>query len=68
MPIAELLARFLCEEDFDGVKGCEGPGCELLFADHARQRGRRGRRGCSMDLCGNRAKQAAHGHRTKGQP
>jgi predicted RNA-binding Zn ribbon-like protein len=65
MPIAELLARFLCEENFDGVKGCEGPGCELLFADHTRQRGRRW---CSMDLCGNRAKQAAHRHRTKGKP
>jgi len=46
------------------VKACEGPVCTLLFADHTRGRARRW---CSMALCGNRAKQAAHRHRLKAQ-
>jgi predicted RNA-binding Zn ribbon-like protein len=62
LPVGEALARFVCEEDFSDVKACEGPACTLLFVDHTR--GRR-RRWCSMALCGNRAKQAAHRHRHK---
>lgn len=62
LPIGEALARFVCTEDFSHVKACEGPACTLLFADHTR--GHR-RRWCSMALCGNRAKQAAHRHRLK---
>jgi predicted RNA-binding Zn ribbon-like protein len=62
LPIAETLARFVCGEDFASVKACERAGCTLLFVDHTR--GRR-RRWCSMALCGNRAKQAAHRHRLK---
>ena len=61
-PIAEELARFVCSENFTHVKACEGPTCTLLFADHTRS-GRR--RWCSMAICGNRAKQAAHRHRLK---
>jgi len=64
-PIGEALAQFVCTEDFSNVKACEGPVCTLLFADHTR--GRRARRWCSMALCGNRAKQAAHRHRLKAQ-
>jgi predicted RNA-binding Zn ribbon-like protein len=62
LPIAEALARLVCTEDFSHVRACEGPACTLLFADHTR--GHR-RRWCSMALCGNRAKQAAHRHRVK---
>jgi predicted RNA-binding Zn ribbon-like protein len=62
LPIGEALGRFVCTEDFSHVKACEGPACTLLFADHTR--GHR-RRWCSMALCGNRAKQAAHRHRHK---
>jgi predicted RNA-binding Zn ribbon-like protein len=62
LPIAETLARFVCSEDFTYVKACEGPVCTLLFADHTRSRARRW---CSMAICGNRAKQAAHRHRLK---
>lgn len=62
LPIGEALGRFVCTEDFSNVKACEGPACTLLFADHTR--GHR-RRWCSMALCGNRAKQAAHRHRLK---
>ena len=61
-PIAEALARFVCEEDFADVKACEGHSCTLMFADHTR---RRARRWCSMAICGNRAKQAAHRSRLK---
>lgn len=62
LPIGEALARFVCTEDFSDVKACEGPTCTLLFADHTRGRARRW---CSMAICGNRAKQAAHRHRRK---
>jgi predicted RNA-binding Zn ribbon-like protein len=62
LPIGEALAQFVCEEDFADVKACEGHGCTLVFADHTR---RRARRWCSMAICGNRAKQAAHRSRLK---
>jgi predicted RNA-binding Zn ribbon-like protein len=64
LPIGEALAKFVCEEDFSNVKACEGPACTLMFADHTRGRARRW---CSMAICGNRAKQAAHRHRLKMQ-
>lgn len=62
LPIGESLARFLASEDFSNVKACRGPGCTLIFADHTR--GHR-RRWCSMDICGNRVKQAAHRKRVR---
>jgi predicted RNA-binding Zn ribbon-like protein len=61
-PIAAALARFVCSEDFSCVKACEGSACTLLFADRTRGRARRW---CSMAICGNRAKQAAHRLRLK---
>jgi len=64
LPIGEALAKLVCEEDFSNVKACEGPACTLLFADHTRGRARRW---CSMAVCGNRAKQAAHRNRLKMQ-
>jgi predicted RNA-binding Zn ribbon-like protein len=62
LPIAENLAQFICEENFSDIKACEGTSCTLMFADHTR---RRARRWCSMAICGNRAKQAAHRERLK---
>ena len=62
LPIGEALAKFACEEDFADVKACEGHICTLVFVDHTR---RRARRWCSMAICGNRAKQAAHRSRLK---
>ena len=62
LPIGAVLAKFVCDEDFSNVKACEGPTCTLLFADHTRGRARRW---CSMAICGNRAKQAAHRQRLK---
>ena len=61
-PIGEVLAILLTKEDFSHIKACEGPACTLLFADHTRGHTRRW---CSMDICGNRAKQAAHRNRLK---
>ena len=62
LPIGEALAKFVAEEDLTNVKACEGHACTLVFADHTR---RRARRWCSMAICGNRAKQAAHRDRRK---
>ena len=62
LPIGEAMANFVCEENFEDVKACEGASCTLIFADHTRQRTRRW---CSMAICGNRAKQAAHRERLK---
>jgi len=62
LPIGEILAELVCEEDFAYVKACEGPTCTLMFADHTRGHARRW---CSMSACGNRAKQAAHRNRVK---
>jgi predicted RNA-binding Zn ribbon-like protein len=62
LPIGEALAQLVCDEDFTAVKACEGPSCTLVFADHTR---RRARKWCSMAVCGNRAKQAAHRERLK---
>ncbi len=63
IPIGEALARTVVEEDFAQVKACEGAGCTLVFADHTRGRARRW---CSMGVCGNRAKVAAHRSRKRG--
>ena len=62
LPIGEAMAKVVCEESFADIKACEGPACTLMFADHTRARARRW---CSMAICGNRAKQAAHRNRIK---
>jgi predicted RNA-binding Zn ribbon-like protein len=62
LPIARALADLVCKEDFTYVKDCEGPPCTLLFVDRTRGHARRW---CSMAVCGNRAKQAAHRNRLK---
>jgi predicted RNA-binding Zn ribbon-like protein len=62
LPVAGALAQLVCTEDFSRIKACEGPSCTLLFADHTRGNARRW---CSMAICGNRAKQAAHRYRAK---
>ncbi|HEX4572667.1 MAG TPA: ABATE domain-containing protein, partial [Dongiaceae bacterium] len=62
LPIAQALAELVCSEDFAKLKACEGPVCTLYFVDRTRGHARRW---CSMAICGNRAKQAAHRHRLK---
>ena len=61
-PIAEEIAKFISSADFRYVKACQGDHCILFFLDETR---RHARRWCSMAVCGNRAKQAAHLARLK---
>ena len=62
IPVAKAMADLVCSEDFSDVKRCEGRVCTLFFLDKTRARARRW---CSMAICGNRAKQAAHRKRAK---
>jgi predicted RNA-binding Zn ribbon-like protein len=64
IPIGEALARVVVDEDLTHVKACEGQTCTLMFADHTRGHARRW---CSMSVCGNRAKVAAHRSRRRTQ-
>jgi predicted RNA-binding Zn ribbon-like protein len=61
-PVAEAAADLLITADFTRVRRCDDKQCVLWFADHTRA-GKR--RWCSMAICGNRAKQAAHRNRLK---
>jgi hypothetical protein len=50
--------------DFSRVKTCVGHGYTLMFIDRTRGNARRW---CSVAVCGNRAKQAAHRERGHGR-
>jgi predicted RNA-binding Zn ribbon-like protein len=56
-PIAEAAADLVCSVDFRLIRACEGIPCSLLFLDRTKAHIRRW---CSMAVCGNRAKAAAH--------
>jgi predicted RNA-binding Zn ribbon-like protein len=62
VPLAEAACELLCDGDLSLVKKCRNDACILYFYDttknHARQ-------WCSMGLCGNRIKVAAHYRRQK---
>jgi predicted RNA-binding Zn ribbon-like protein len=60
LPLVRAMADLVCDEDFSYIKGCEGHMCTLLFVNRTPGRGRRW---CSMAVCGNRAKQVAHRRR-----
>ena len=55
--IAAACAALICDDDFQYVRNCEGPTCTLYFKDVSKNHRRRW---CSMEVCGNRAKAAAH--------
>lgn len=57
LPIAEAMGDLICRADFARVKNCEGPACTMWFHDISKNHTRRW---CSMAVCGNRAKAAAH--------
>ena len=57
LPIAEAMGDLLCNVDFASVRKCESPACTLWFRDVSKNHTRRW---CSMAICGNRAKAAAH--------
>ena len=62
LPIAEAMGELICEHDFTLVRKCEGPTCTLWFLDISKAHARRW---CSMAVCGNRAKAAAHRARAR---
>ena len=57
LPLAEVIGDLICHADFTQVKHCEGPTCTMWFHDVSKNHTRRW---CSMAVCGNRAKAAAH--------
>ncbi len=57
LPLAEAMADLICQTDFTRVRNCEGPTCTMWFNDVSKNHTRRW---CSMAICGNRAKAAAH--------
>jgi len=57
LPIAQAMGNLICEVNFERVKNCEGSTCPLWFHDVSKNHTRRW---CTMALCGNRAKAAAH--------
>lgn len=62
VPIAESAANLLSEGELTLVKKCENTACILYYYDSSKNHARRW---CSMSICGNRAKAAAHYHKTK---
>ena len=62
LPIAEAMGDLVCQKDFTFVRKCEGPTCTLWFVDVSKGHARRW---CSMAVCGNRAKAAAHRARAR---
>ena len=65
LPIADAIGDLVCEKDFALVRKCEGPGCTLWFLDVSKGHARRW---CSMGVCGNRVKAAAHRTRARRRP
>ncbi|WP_417437768.1 CGNR zinc finger domain-containing protein [Idiomarina sp.] len=64
-PVAHAFLHLLTELDFSLVKQCEADDCVLMFHDQTKSHRRRW---CSMALCGNRMKAAAHRKRNQKKP
>lgn len=62
VPIAEAASDLLCFSDPGLVKKCESESCVLYFYDTTKNHTRRW---CSMSMCGNRMKVAAHYQRAR---
>lgn len=62
VPVAEDAARLLCEGNPARIRKCGNPACVLFFYDTSKSHTRQW---CSMKLCGNRAKVAAHYRRRR---
>ena len=58
--LAEAAGDLLCKCDSSLIKKCQNPACVLFFYDTTKNHARHW---CSMSLCGNRSKVAAHYHR-----
>jgi len=55
--LAETASDLLCTCDLALIKKCQNPACVLFFYDTTKNHARHW---CSMSLCGNRSKVAAH--------
>jgi predicted RNA-binding Zn ribbon-like protein len=55
--LAETASDLLCTCDLALIKKCQNPACILFFYDTTKNHARHW---CSMSLCGNRSKVAAH--------
>ena len=58
--LAEAASDLLCACNLSLIKKCQNPACVLFFYDTTKNHARHW---CSMSLCGNRSKVAAHYHR-----
>lgn len=63
-PLAEAASDLLCRADFALIKKCGNPACILYFYDTTKNHTRSW---CSMQMCGNRIKVAAHYQRKRNQ-
>lgn len=61
-PIADAAVELLCDIEPGRVRRCDNPECVLYFHDVSKNHARRW---CSMALCGNRMKVAAHYERRR---
>ncbi len=62
--LAEVATNLLCTCDLSLIKKCQNPLCVLFFYDTTKNHARHW---CSMTLCGNRSKVAAHYRRHRSQ-
>ena len=62
--LAEAAANLLCTCDLSLIKKCQNPLCVLFFYDTTKNHARHW---CSMTICGNRSKVAAHYRRHRSQ-
>ena len=58
--LAEAASDMLCNCELSLIRKCQNPACVLFFYDTSKNHARQW---CSMSLCGNRSKVAAHYHR-----
>jgi predicted RNA-binding Zn ribbon-like protein len=61
--LAEAASDLLCTCDLSLIKKCQNPACVLFFYDTTKNHARHW---CSMSICGNRSKVAAHYRRHRG--
>jgi predicted RNA-binding Zn ribbon-like protein len=61
-PLASAAAELLCDIEPARIKPCANHACILYFLDTSKNQTRRW---CSMELCGNRTKVAAHYRRRR---
>lgn len=64
VPLADAAGDLLCRVEFALIKKCGNPACILYFYDTTKNHTRNW---CSMQVCGNRMKVAAHYQRKRSQ-